>query len=292
MLENLNQSHPAIINNHYEALKIQEVSVMASGGPRLSKVQILSLDCSNLQFLELFSCKQLFSFKDLKIPRLRSLRLLMLSRLTNQAFSQLLSSSEELEQIFLMDLQSVTIIQIPSSCKKLRMVDLYDCKAVESIAIMTTSLQSLTLSDGRHISRVFLANEHGLYNLHTLRLLGCPKMPLEFMSRLLIRQLKKLELVSNAPSAKAYMKVESNGFHDFVKNNCHSLEEVSFDKVHNISLKSVLLLIQQCHKTLQKAVFDLTEVEKPKVREALGHCENLKENKVEKWYIKKKWTEW
>src|SRR5690606_18965620 len=123
-------------------------------------------------------------------------------------------------------------------------------------------------------------------------LLGCPKIPTDFLTPLKIQQLLKLELVSNAPSTKAYMAVDSQGFLQFVTNNCFSLREVNLTKVQNVTQQSVLRLIHQCAKTLQKAALSLTSIEKPKVQEALGKCQVLRENKVEKWYIKTKWTEW
>jgi hypothetical protein len=81
-------------------------------------------------------------------------------------------------------------------------------------------------------------------------------------------------------------------FDTFVKTNCHTIEDLSLDKVHNISLATVLMLIEMSSKTLRSAIVDLTSVEKPKLRDALRKCDNLKDWKVEKWYIKKKWTEW
>lgn len=68
------------------------------------------------------------------------------------------------------------------------------------------------------------------------RFLGCPKLPLDFLYPLRIQHLKRLDIVSNAPSAKAYMKVDAPGFHKFVQTNCTELEEISLDKVNIILL--------------------------------------------------------
>jgi hypothetical protein len=292
-IENLNQVQSQINNDEYEGLKVQEITYLPIGGPRVSKVQQLSIMCQNLQFLELFSLKQLTHFDQINLPQLRSLRLLMMNRLTNQGLAQLLDCSEQLEQIFVMDLQAVTVMQIPASCENLRALDVYECKAIETLQILTPTLQELTISDGRNITNLQLANSvTGLKELRELKISGCPKLPLSFLYTIKITNLKKLELVSNAPSAKAYMKVDEVGFDTFVRANCSSIQEISLDKIHNISLSTILTLVDLSKAHLVNVTLDLTSVEKPKVREALRHCDNLKDWKVEKWYIKKKWTEW
>jgi len=290
--ENLNVASPVIVSGEYEAIKVQEIT-LPTGGPRLTKIQSMTLECSSLQFLELFSCKQLLSFTEVKLPQLRVVRLLMVNRLSNQGLSQLLTCSEKIEQVFLMDLQNVTTVIIPSTLKNFRTLDIYECKTIETLQILTPSIQELTISDGRGISSFQISDPvMGLRNLRELKISGCPRLPLSFLYGIAIQNLRKLELASNAPSAKAYMKVEEAGFDTFVETNCNLLEELTLDKINNISLNTILRLVDQCKSTLVNVVFDLTSVEKPKVREALRHCDNLKDWKVEKWYIKKKWTEW
>ena len=293
-IENLNQSYPQISNSGYEALKIQEIAQLPSSGSRLTKILQPNIQCENLLFLELFSCKQLTGFQEgLKLPNLKHIRLLMLNRLTSNGLGQLINACEQLESAFLMDLQTVTTIAIPSTCNRFTSLDVYECKLLEAIQIATNTIQELTVSDGRTVSNIELADPvNGLNNLKSLRISGCPKMPLSFLYNINISKLKKLDLVSNAPSAKAYMKVDESDFDAFVKRNCHHVEEITLDKVHNISLNTILELIDQCKHSLVNVTIDLTSVEKPKVREALRHCDNLKDWKVEKWYIKKKWTEW
>ncbi len=292
-LENLNQFNTQIINNDYEGLKIQELTYVPIGGPKLSKVQQLSLICENVQFLELFSLKQLTHFQDnqLKLPLLRSLRLLMLNKLSNEGLSQLLTCSDNLEQVFLMDLPAVTEVVLPLSCEALRSLDMNECKAVEKLHIITPSIRELTIVDGRTLSKLQLAGPlEGLAALRKIKISGCPKLPLDFLYNIKICNLQKLELVSNAPSAKAYMQVDELGFDSFAKSNCRNLKELILEKIHNISLNTVLELIAKCKKSLISITVDLTSVEKPKVREALRHCENLKDWKVEKWYLKKRYT--
>jgi len=292
-IENLNQMQSQVDNEEYEGVKIQEITYLPVGGPRLSKVQQLSLTCQNLQFLELFSLKQLTHFDHINLPQLRSLRLLMLNRLTNQGLAQILGCSEQLEQIFVMDLQTVTTMSVPATCDNLRALDIYECKSIETLQILSPALQELTISDGRSISKLQLSDPvTGLKELRELKISGCPKLPLSFLYNIKITNLKKLELVSNAPSAKAYMKVDESGFDTFIRSNCASIQEISLDKIHNISLSTILTLIDLSKANLVNVTLDLTSVEKPKVREALRHCDNLKDWKVEKWYIKKKWTEW
>ncbi len=264
------------------------------GGTRIAKMQSLNIDCENLQYLELFCCKQLAFLNDnIHLPQLKNLRLLMLPKLPNNGLATLLSNSPKLASLFLMDLQSLSSLDIPQKCQQLHIVEMYECKAVSTVNISSNSLENLTLSDGRGINQLRLADPvHGFANLQTLRILGCPKLPLDFLYPLRIKRLTRLELISNAPSAKAYMSIEEEGFDKFATNNCNHLIEVSLDKIHNISLNSAMTLINQSSATLTRVIFDLTCVEKPKLREALRFCPNLKDWKVEKWYIKKKWTEW
>lgn len=264
-------------------------------GQRIIKMQTLTIHCPNLQFLELFSCKQLVSFSEnqLFLPNLKTLRLLMLNKLNNESLYFLINSSKHLEQIFLIGLQSITMVTLPRECQKIQSLEICECKSLEKLYVYTSSLQDLSISDGKNIQSLLLNDSiMGLYNLTSLRILGCPKLSLDFLYNVKIGNLKKLELISNAPSAKAYTKVNEIGFDQFIFLNCHHLQEINLDKIHNISLNGIMAIISQCKSTLLKVIFDLNTIEKPKVREALRHCTNLKDWKVEKWYIKKKWTEW
>lgn len=284
-IENICHNNSLVSNNELEALKVQELPSLPTGGPRIVKLQEIGLICENLQFLELFSLKQLvkFSEEQLLLPQLRSLRLVMLSRLSNQGLAQLLGCSENLEQVFLMDLQTITAAVFPSTSNQLRVLDVIECKSLETIHLMSPSLQSLSFTDGRSLVNIELSDPvSGLRCLRDLKICGCPKLSLSWLYSINVPYLKKLGLISNAPSAKAYMSVDENGFDKFVKENCHVVQDLCLDKISNISLSTVLLLVEQCRSTLTNVVLDLTCIEKPKVREALRHCHNIQDWKVEK----------
>jgi hypothetical protein len=207
-LDNLNQTVCQVENPNYEALKVQEITHLPNGGPRGIKTQVLSVRCLNLQFLELFSCKQLTSFDDLLLPNLKYIRLLMLNKLTNSGLSQLIKGSTKLESFFCMDLPSITSVVIPSSCTSLHTLHIYESKQIETIQIGCSNIRDFTLSDGRNVSTFELSDPVlGFQHLRSLKISASPKLNLDFLSTLQINSLCTLHMVSNAPSAKSYMKV-------------------------------------------------------------------------------------
>ena len=191
-------------------MKIQEITHLPNGGPRGIKTQVLSVRCLDLQFLELFSCKQLASFQDdLLLPNLKHIRLLMLNKLTNSGLAQLIKATSKLESLFCMDLPSISEVAIPSSSTSLQSLQIYECKQIESIQIGANNIRDFTLSDGRNLTNFQLGDPvHGFQHLKSLKISASPKISLEFLSTLQIDRLTTLHLISNAPSAKSYMKVQ------------------------------------------------------------------------------------
>jgi len=291
LLENLEVPSIDLNNKDCETLKIRETTSKQESSSL--RTHSLNLKLPNLKKLEVDSCRHLHAVGDkyFDAPNLNYIKLSSLPKISNLSITNLIQQCNSLETLVLNNLHNLNEVTIPSSSTNLKRLEIVECRNIVGVRIANKSLKHLVVIDGRNLGQVTLSEPDNLKQLEILRLAAVPHFNFSSLLKDSECNLTCLELVSNAPNAKAYMVVENPSFGTFLKQQT-KLEEIVLEKVKDITKEPLVEALLRNKSSLQRLVLDLCCVEKVKFKEMLKSCTNLKEFNVEKWYIKKKWKEW